>query len=206
MLPTHAARQRRKIRLDASPKTQLLDSLTRRSRITNLGVLLISALAALSLIYNIHLWLRLASQELYGLQQQPTLFSVLATIARPPVRKTLNHLIIVPCHSIWTGHDSWNREEDWMLESYQTGSARVQAFVQHITKRSGCTFPMTRRRLIHNPARNFMQRTQILYSCFQGVCSLLADFVSEAHTVDRPSLRRQRQKPSRISDSPTRPS
>jgi len=46
----------------------------------------------------------------------------------------LHHLIIVPGHAIWKGSDPQKRTQDseWILESYQKGGGRVQAFYDHI--------------------------------------------------------------------------
>ncbi|KDQ28019.1 hypothetical protein PLEOSDRAFT_1112819 [Pleurotus ostreatus PC15] len=107
----------------------VVDALLQRSRITNLGVILLAAFAVLSFLYN----LRYYVSESYTGAAPPR--SILATISRQDAEE-LNHLVIVPGHSIWTGHNANERlnEDDWILESYQRGGGRVAAFYDHIAK------------------------------------------------------------------------
>ena len=130
MLPPPAVTRRshqRRIHFNpTSPRSQLLDSLRKQSRLTNLGVVLLIGACSISILLNVRYWLSTPQlSPLYPLK--------LRTVDRPTERKHLNHLIIVPCHSIWTGTTSWSEEKDWMLEPYQKGLGRVKAFYQHIS-------------------------------------------------------------------------
>ena|SRR6266567_4032504 len=129
--PSVAARYQRK-RPDTPPHKRVLETLTRRSRLTNLGVFLISGLCTVSLLLNLRYWTFSTTPGYAGLHHAllPT-----ATVNRPSAHKSLNHLILVPCHSIWKGTSSWLKEEDWILESYQKGPGRVHAFYEHIARR-----------------------------------------------------------------------
>ena len=129
MIPSPSVASYRKSRLArASVHHRVLDALTRRSRLTNLGVFLLTGLCAVSLLAN--LWL--LAPPLLPPQSHLTAFT---TAIWPATRKNLDHLIIVPCHSIWQGTDSWSDEKDWLLEPYQRGPGRVRAFYQHISQR-----------------------------------------------------------------------
>ena len=131
MLPSPAlARYHRKPLRLAGHHTRL-ESLTRRSRITNLGVFLLASCFAISFFLNLRYWA--FHHSLYPSQQRSKL--QFATIDRPITRNDLDHLIIVPCHSIWRGSNSWLEEKDWILESYQLGTGRVNAFYEHIARR-----------------------------------------------------------------------
>jgi hypothetical protein len=133
MLPstvlTRYHRQRKPLRL-ASRHTRL-ESLTRRSRITNLGVFLLASCFAISFLLNLRYWT--SHHLLYPNRQSAKL--QFATIDRPLTRNELDHLIVVPCHSIWRGSNSWSEDKDWILESYQQDAGRVNAFYEHIAQR-----------------------------------------------------------------------
>ncbi|PPQ98386.1 hypothetical protein CVT24_004065 [Panaeolus cyanescens] len=107
------------------------DSLTQRSRITNLGLYLLVTISAISLFLNFSHWSSIGSSG-NGKKYEPTL---LRAFSRPYTRRKLSHLIMVPCHSIWKGKDSWLNDADWLLESYQQkDESRLRAFYQHIEK------------------------------------------------------------------------
>jgi len=134
MLPPPAvSKYQRRIHFKpTNPRRQLLDGLRKQSRLTNLGVVLLIGALSFSILLNLRYWISTPYHRLFL-----PLFSLdLSTVERPTQRKHLTHLIIVPCHSIWTGTDSWSEEKDWLLESYQKGSGRVEAFYEHISK--GC--------------------------------------------------------------------
>ena len=59
--------------------------------------------------------------------------SIETTIERDPRFAELNHLIMVPGHAIWTGHDASmaSEDEDWILEPIQKGGS-VKTFIRHI--------------------------------------------------------------------------
>ena len=122
---------RKPLRPAGRPGHTRLDSLTRRSRITNLGVFLLAGCFAISFFLNLRFWA--FHHSLYPSQQSSRL--QFATIDRPNIRNELDHLIIVPCHSIWRGSNSWLEDKDWILESYQQGVGRVNAFYEHIARR-----------------------------------------------------------------------
>ncbi|KDR75304.1 hypothetical protein GALMADRAFT_249320 [Galerina marginata CBS 339.88] len=131
MLPSPSvAKYQRKARFDTSPRKRLLEALTRRSRLTNLGVLLLFGLCFISLLFNLRHWTLPPPATANQLNGRISLF----TVDRPSSRKNINHLIMVPCHSIWKGTNSWLEEKDWYLEPFQKGPNRVRAFYEHIAR------------------------------------------------------------------------
>lgn len=132
MLPSPSVARYQRKRLDTSPRKRILETLTRRSRLTNLGVVLISGICTISLLLNLSFW-TFSTSRFTTLHHSLLSF---ATINRPSSYKSLNHLILGPCHSIWKGTDSWLEEKDWNLESYQKGPGRVRAFYEHIARSS----------------------------------------------------------------------
>jgi hypothetical protein len=135
MLPPPAvSRYQRRIHFKPTNhrRWQLLDTLRRQSRLTNLGVVLLIGACSILILLNIRFWISTPYHR-----QFPSLYTLdLRTVDRPTEREHLAHLILVPCHSIWTGTNSWSEEKDWMLESYQKGPGRVKAFYAHIS--TGC--------------------------------------------------------------------
>lgn len=135
MLPTPVSfSKRRTFRRNATaPRRKLIDVLLARARLTNLGVVLLGFVAALSLISNVRFWFfpPTYSRSAYG-----TPIGILATISRNKSLQNLDHLIIVPGHAIWKGADPELRsnEDEWVLEPYQRGGGRVTAFFGHILK------------------------------------------------------------------------
>lgn len=113
-------------------------SLGGRSRLTNLGVLLLAAFGCVSFLYN--LVFIFSSSSTYphssgvGFVGYTPPGSILATIRRDETLERLSHLIVVPGHAIWLGskQDEALDEELWTLEDYQRGGGRVSAFVDHI--------------------------------------------------------------------------
>lgn len=130
MLPSPSVARYQRKRLDSSPRKKILETLTRRSRLTNLGVFLLVALCALSLLFNLHYWASYPSISENQLRNRHSLLEV----DRPEPRTHLDHLILVPCHGIWRGTTSWAEGKDWVLESYQTGNKRLNAFYDHIAR------------------------------------------------------------------------
>lgn len=100
-------------------RPKLLDLLTARSRLTNLGVVLLSFSTCISFLIN-----------LYYYHHKPTLqsldYDATQTVAHKPWMTPLDHLIIVPGHAIWKGVDAQKRTHDteWILEEYQKGGER----------------------------------------------------------------------------------
>lgn len=115
-----------------SKRTLSVDVLLSRSRITNLAVVLLAGITALSLLVNLSYWLSSPSSS----HARPSGKSISATIARPRALQGLSHLVIVPGHAIWEGTDASARldEDNWVLEPYQRDGGRVDAFFQHITR------------------------------------------------------------------------
>jgi hypothetical protein len=130
---------------------QLWNIILSRSRVTNLGLILLSAFAILSLILNLTLYYSSrgiadstvpASHSWVSdttLTQPPTISShigILSTISRPEAFRHLDHLVVVPGHAIWNGTRADLRLDpgEWVLEEYQRGGGRVATFVRHITQ------------------------------------------------------------------------
>ncbi|KIK68925.1 hypothetical protein GYMLUDRAFT_236808 [Collybiopsis luxurians FD-317 M1] len=101
-----------------------LDQLWSRARITNLGVLLLVALAFISLLINF---------RLLAVSSVPH-SSIFSTLGRTGELADLDHLILVPGHAIWNGPSVDYRldENMWTLEPYQRNGGRLEAFYQHI--------------------------------------------------------------------------
>ena len=133
MLPSPVLARYHRKPLRLAGRCTRLESLTRRSRITNLGVFLLASCFTISFLLNLRYW-----ALHYSFPNQPSPKLQFATIDRPSARNELDHLIVVPCHSIWRGSDSWLEDKDWILESYQQGGGRVNAFYEHIVQRYVC--------------------------------------------------------------------
>ncbi|KAI0644516.1 hypothetical protein C8Q79DRAFT_1011555 [Trametes meyenii] len=112
------------------------DILLTRARITNLGFLLLAAFAVVSFLVNLAWYL--SSSDEYGPYTHEGPYSppraIWDTISRQPSLAELDHLIMVPGHAIWKGTDIEARfdEDQWVLEPYQRGGGRIQAFFKHI--------------------------------------------------------------------------
>ncbi|KAF7984264.1 hypothetical protein HWV62_16108 [Athelia sp. TMB] len=133
-LPTPASsKQRRVFRRSNIPvsQTRALDILFARARVTNLGFLALAIFAILSFIYNLSYHFSYAQGQ-WGVRPE----SIFQTLPHYAKNLGLDHLIIVPGHSIWTGTDpSLKLDEDqWLLEPYQKGGGRIDAFVSHIAR------------------------------------------------------------------------
>ncbi|KAH7888318.1 hypothetical protein F5I97DRAFT_1803768 [Phlebopus sp. FC_14] len=106
-----------------------------RSRLTNLGVLLLGSFSCLSFLYNLAFIFSSPSYTIHDTHfgDVPPA-SILATIERDEALTNLSHLIIVPGHAIWSGVTSEQAfdEDFWTLEDYQKGGGRISAFVDHI--------------------------------------------------------------------------
>ncbi|KAH0827313.1 hypothetical protein J3R83DRAFT_3937 [Lanmaoa asiatica] len=115
-----------------------LRSLSGRSRLTNLGVLLLTAFGCTSFLYNLAFIFSSSSAYSYssgvGIVGYAPPGSILATIRRDETLEHLSHLIVVPGHAIWSGSKQGEvlDEELWTLEDYQRGGGRISAFVDHI--------------------------------------------------------------------------
>ncbi|SNX82576.1 uncharacterized protein MEPE_01282 [Melanopsichium pennsylvanicum] len=119
----------------------LHERLSARSRVTNLGIVLLLGLAGLSALLNLRFMLFSHHQppsipqgfiEFHG--QTP--YSLSSSV--PPPRNGadhLNHLVVVTGHAIWAGCDvkGKDNDENWVLEEYQRGGS-VNTFYKHIEK------------------------------------------------------------------------
>ncbi|KAL1681792.1 hypothetical protein EV122DRAFT_260322 [Schizophyllum commune] len=127
MLPIPVGANRsRTFRRSRSARQELRTFLLTRSRLTNLAFILLSCLAGVSLLLNLQLYLTS--------NKAITPHGILATISRPTAYEELDHLIMVPGHSIWKGTDPELRfsEDQWVLEHYQKGGKRLSALIKHI--------------------------------------------------------------------------
>lgn len=128
--PVSLSKQRRVFRRNLpTAQRRTLDLLLTRSRVTNLGILILSLFAAISFLYNLSFYF----SRPYRLWNNLPI-GINSTLSRPKFVHDLNHLIIVPGHSIWRGSDPNLKldEDEWLLESYQKGGGRISAFVNHI--------------------------------------------------------------------------
>ncbi|WVQ84027.1 hypothetical protein IAT38_006172 [Cryptococcus sp. DSM 104549] len=147
------------------PSHQLLATLRSRTRLTNLAAsLLILALTG-SLLLNTSLLLSSSSASAsfhpglgpYGIASSPFSYggggsgwddsatpqqldspiplSLETTIERDPRYTELDHLVMVPGHAIWLGHDASmaGEDDDWVLEPMQRGGS-VKTYVKHIER------------------------------------------------------------------------
>jgi hypothetical protein len=131
MLPSPVTfAKRRPFRRNAtSPRRNIIELLLSRTRVTNLGFLLLALGFLVSLLLNFyHL-----AQTYQHWGEYPGL---LATISREKSIRGLTHLVVVPGHAIWKGTDPQLRlrEDQWVLEPYQRGGGRVAAFFAHIMR------------------------------------------------------------------------
>lgn len=114
----------------------LLEILLTRSRLTNLGLIIISSITSLSLLLNlVHHLDNVDHPEQDALGYQ--LFDEnddSQNVIREPWTESLDHLIVVPGHAIWKGVDPGKRTQDseWILKSYQKGVGKTQVFWEHI--------------------------------------------------------------------------
>ncbi|PWN50688.1 hypothetical protein IE53DRAFT_82682 [Violaceomyces palustris] len=121
------------------------DRLSARSRVTNLGILILLSFASLSALFNLRYML---FGTISKSNPPPPGYSSWATFhgytpdslskSVPPPRngtESLNHLVLVVGHAIWAGCDVKGRENDenWILEEYQKGGS-VKSFYKHIEK------------------------------------------------------------------------
>lgn len=117
----------------------LLDVLLTRSRLTNVGLVILSSITAVSLLLNFFHYLdnspsgnSLGTDTLtYQLSDEN---DDSQNVMRESWSESLDHLIIVPGHAIWKGVDPNKRTQDseWILEPYQKGGGKTQVFWDHI--------------------------------------------------------------------------
>ncbi|KAK4685370.1 hypothetical protein P7C73_g4778, partial [Tremellales sp. Uapishka_1] len=136
-----------------SSSSQLLTHLRSRTRLTNLAVFLLISGLSLSVILNLHVYVLSSPSapsfnargtgtlsqsgwdDLASLSQIEgyTPLSIETTIERDHRMKDIDHLVLVPGHAIWTGHDASLVEDndEWILENMQKHGS-VKTFVRHI--------------------------------------------------------------------------
>jgi hypothetical protein len=122
--------------------SSLRERLAGRSRVTNLGIVLLLGIASMSVLLNLRVYV-------FGRRYIPppgfgswTTFHGLTPTALQsdlpdPIKGTekLNHLVLVPGHAVWAGHNFNDRfnDENWILQPYQLGGS-VKTFWKQIAK------------------------------------------------------------------------
>jgi len=118
----------------------LLSLLLTRSRFTNLGIIILSSITAVSLVLNIFHYLDNATPSDNSLGKDTLTYHLSdenddsQNVIRESWTESLDHLIIVPGHAIWKGVDPDKRTQDseWILEPYQKGGGKTHVFWEHI--------------------------------------------------------------------------
>lgn len=116
-------------------------ALRSRTRLTNLGVAVLSLVLSVSLLLNLRTYraTHVLGSDGIGVSlwsaQAGTPPSIERTINRDPRFQELDHLIMVPGHAIWVGNDVEAIEDDdqWVLQSMQKGGS-VKSYIRHIEK------------------------------------------------------------------------
>lgn len=136
-LPQHWSDIQRHV-LDRGVWTRMHARMSARSRVTNLGVALLTCALIISLLFNTR------SRKVYV----PVVSNVQSAEERPAFNihlrdsvpaypgaqeSPLTHLVIVAGHAIWKGDDPAliMNDTSWLLEDYQRGGS-VKTFVKHI--------------------------------------------------------------------------
>ena len=118
----------------------LLNVLFTRSRITNLGFILLFLVTAVSLLLNLVHYLEDTASSGNSLGTDTLTYQLSdqnddsQNVIRESWTESLDHLIIVPGHAIWKGIDPEKRTQDseWILEPYQKGTGKTQVFWEHV--------------------------------------------------------------------------
>ncbi|KAG8762646.1 hypothetical protein FRC11_008242 [Ceratobasidium sp. 423] len=116
-----------------SPGGSLRERLLSRSRVTNLGLVLIGCVLGLSLLSNLrHVYL-LRGYESAG---RTTSKLITDTVSYNHSESQLDHLIMVAGHAIWKGGDptEYEKDSEWVLDVAQAGRGNPKAFYAHIAK------------------------------------------------------------------------
>ncbi|KIL68870.1 hypothetical protein M378DRAFT_70620 [Amanita muscaria Koide BX008] len=102
-----------------------------RARLSNAALCLLLSCLALSVLFNFFLYIHRPAVPHF-----PSLSAFSAALTRDNASESLNHLIIVTGHAIWIGTDPSLRlsEDQWLLEPYQKGQGRLDAFFAHISR------------------------------------------------------------------------
>jgi len=143
MLPSPVLTRRHRTthsHLHRSAARNLLNALLTRSRITNLGFIILSSLTAVSLLLNLFHYLENTASSGNSLGTDTLTYQLSdenddsQNVVRESWTESLDHLIIVPGHAVWKGIDPEKRTQDseWMLEPYQKGTGKTRVFWEHI--------------------------------------------------------------------------
>jgi len=143
MLPSPVLTRRHRPTLShphRSTVRNLLNVLSTRSRITNLGFIALSSITAVSLLLNFFHYLENTASSGNSLGADILTYQLSdenddsQSTIREPWTESLDHLIIIPGHAIWKGIDPEKRTQDseWILEPYQKGTGKTQVFWEHI--------------------------------------------------------------------------
>ena len=130
----------------APGSVSIRERLSARSRVTNLGILLLLGVASLSMLLNFR-FLVSSHRSKYaplpppGFGSWETFHGLTPQMLKENVPKPqkgtekLNHLVIVAGHAVWAGCTFEERENDenWVLEEYQRGGS-VKTYWQHIKR------------------------------------------------------------------------
>ncbi|KAK0532346.1 hypothetical protein OC835_003367 [Tilletia horrida] len=126
----------------------LRDRLASRSRVTNLGVVLLMGLLSLSVLLNLRSMFVLhrsrttfrgvpppgfgSWESFHGLTPESLKISAAEPVAGV---EDLNHLVLVVGHAVWAGCEFSGKDQDanWILESYQRGGS-VRTYWNHIER------------------------------------------------------------------------
>lgn len=137
MLPSYNAYNRRHPYHSLSRPTHaassLRDRLLSRSRVTNLGLILIGCILGFSLLSNLRYILLLSESKL----RAPTIPPLIAdTVSYNSSESQLDHLIVVAGHAIWKGVSplEYEKDSEWVLDVAQAGHGNPRAFYAHIAK------------------------------------------------------------------------
>lgn len=135
MLPTPVTFHHSRGLSISRPNRRLRDVLVTRARITNLGFFLLLATASLSLLVNLCYYF--SSPTATPLSSAHTIpHTVLDAVARSDEHQLLDHLVLVPGHAIWKGGNPKDVLDagNWLLEPYQSGRGRIEAFYNHVAR------------------------------------------------------------------------
>lgn len=135
MLPAPVTYHAKRVSISRNHRS-LSDVLLSRARVTNLGLCILIASAALSVLVNLGYFFAGGSSSSRSRWNPSLPEAILATVARDVELQKLDHLVIVPGHAIWTGSRPGRvlDAENWLLEPYQNTPGRIEAFYNHIVK------------------------------------------------------------------------
>ncbi|KAG8710868.1 hypothetical protein FRC08_016611 [Ceratobasidium sp. 394] len=136
MLPTfnpNIKRHRYRALSQQTPVGSLRERLLSRSRITNLGAIIIGSILVISLVSNLR-YAFLLSRATHRFTTTPALIA--NTVSYNQSMSDLSHLIIVAGHAIWKGGlpADYAKDSAWVLDTVQAGRGNPDAFYAHIAK------------------------------------------------------------------------